>query len=557
MFSNMERSVIGKVMATDKTPTTIDEFWFWTSKDLIINPFDVVCVQHIDNSITYGVVEEISHITDSESFLANFLSSDFGSLSKEAVGNTNRLGMNCVKARVTGNNKNLFIPVHEGALVSSASSRDITEALGLNKISNPSVVGYINMYEGSKNIDRITLPVNVDRRFLIGPEGAHLNISGISGLAAKTSYAMFLLNALLQAQKKEGDVKSAHIIFNVKGCDLLAMDEEPDNGISEDLKKSYAELGLEAKPFENVTYYYPKGIKDEVISYVQPEHYKCQRKLGKAYQYSFTYEDNKDDIDLLFADIDDSTQTIESIINYILSEREFNELVHWNSFIDKVKTKTQSGVAGANKDITVASWRKFSRIINKIIYKNTLFPSARRSDYQVDIKTAIANLKQGDTIVIDIAKLSEGEQAFVFGSVMRAVQDLRFSNQIDNEKLPERVILFVDELNKYASSDLPKNSPIVKTLLDIAERGRSLGIVLFAAEQFKSAIHDRVKGNCSTHAYGRTNAIEISKPDYRYIPNVYKNMMPRLKQGEYILQNPVFTSVLKIQFPLPAYKQFK
>ena len=160
-------------------------------------------------------------------------------------------------------------------------------------------------------------------------------------------------------------------------------------------------------------------------------------------------------------------------------------------------------------------------------------------------------------MVIDIAKLSEGEQAFVFGSVMRAVQDLRFSNQADNEKLPERVILFVDELNKYASSDLPKNSPIVKTLLDVAERGRSLGIVLFSAEQFKSAIHDRVKGNCSTHAYGRTNAIEISKPDYRYIPNVYKNMMPRLKQGEYILQNPVFTSVLKIQFPLPSYKQFK
>lgn len=554
----MERSVIGKVMATEKTPTTIDEFWFWTSKDLIINPFDVVCVQHVDNSITYGVVEEISHITDSESFLANFLSSDFGSLSKEAVGNTNRLGMNCVKAKVTGNNKNLFTPVHEGSLVSSATTSDITEALGLNKISNPSVVGYINMYEGSKNIDRITLPVKVDRRFLIGPEGAHLNISGISGLAAKTSYAMFLLNALLQEQKKEGDIKSAHIIFNVKGCDLLAMDEEPDCGISEGLKKAYAELGLEAKPFENVTYYYPQGCtKDEVISYVQLEHYKNQQKLKKAYQYSFTYEDNKEDIDLLFADIDDSTQTIESIINYILSEREFSDLKDWNYFIDKVKTKTQAGVSGSNKDITVASWRKFSRIIYKVISRNPLFPKARLSDHQVDIKESIKNLKQGETMVIDIAKLSEGEQAFVFGSVMRAVQDLRFSSQADNEKLPERVILFVDELNKYASSDLPKSSPIVKTLLDVAERGRSLGIVLFSAEQFKSAIHDRVKGNCSTHAYGRTNAIEISKPDYRYIPNVYKNMMPRLKQGEYILQNPVFTSVLKIQFPLPAYKQFK
>jgi len=76
---------------------------------------------------------------------------------------------------------------------------------------------------------------------------------------------------------------------------------------------------------------------------------------------------------------------------------------------------------------------------------------------------------------------------------------------------------------------VPKNSPILKQILDITERGRSLGIVLFSAEQFKRAIYDRVKGNCSTHAYGRTNAIEISKKGYRFIPGVYKNMMTRLR----------------------------
>ena len=66
----------------------------------------------------------------------------------------------------------------------------------------------------------------------------------------------------------------------------------------------------------------------------------------------------------------------------------------------------------------------------------------------------------------------------------------------------------------------------------VAERGRSLGIILFAAEQFKSNIHTRVTGNCSTFAFGRTNAIEIAKNDYSFIPSVYKSMMSRLKQGE-------------------------
>lgn len=72
-----------------------------------------------------------------------------------------------------------------------------------------------------------------------------------------------------------------------------------------------------------------------------------------------------------------------------------------------------------------------------------------------------------------------------------------------------------------------------------------------------SAIHNRVTGNCAAFAYGRTNAIEVAKPNYRYIPKVYQNMMTRLKPGEYIVQSFSFTSLLHIKFPRPLYKQFK
>ena len=143
---------------------------------------------------------------------------------------------------------------------------------------------------------------------------------------------------------------------------------------------------------------------------------------------------------------------------------------------------------------------------------------------------------------------------------MRAIYDLKlgqFDDTRSEEDIPNKIIIFIDELNKYASTDVPKSSPILKQIVDIAERGRSLGIVLFSAEQFKSAIHDRVKGNASTHAYGRTNAIEVSKKDYSFIPSVYKSMMTRLEQGEYIIQNPIFRSLLNIKFPNPVYKQFK
>ena len=114
---------------------------------------------------------------------------------------------------------------------------------------------------------------------------------------------------------------------------------------------------------------------------------------------------------------------------------------------------------------------------------------------------------------------------------------------------------FVDELNKFASKDTTKNSPILRQILDVAERGRSLGIILFGAEQFRSNIHPRVTGNCSTLAFGRTNVLETTTKDYSALPTTYKNILTRLEQGEYVIQNPIFRSLLKIQFPKPIYKQ--
>ena len=96
---------------------------------------------------------------------------------------------------------------------------------------------------------------------------------------------------------------------------------------------------------------------------------------------------------------------------------------------------------------------------------------------------------------------------------------------------------------------------MLANLLDITERGRSEGVILFSAEQFRSSIHDRIKGNCGTNIYGRTNAIEVSRPDYKFVPNVYANMMTRLRKGDLIIHHPVFKTLLKIQFPFPSYNQ--
>ena len=65
--------------------------------------------------------------------------------------------------------------------------------------------------------------------------------------------------------------------------------------------------------------------------------------------------------------------------------------------------------------------------------------------------------------------------------------------------LPKRVIIFVDELNKYAPARRGESeSSILEYVLDISARGRSLGVVLVSAEQFMSEVHGQVVGNSST-----------------------------------------------------------
>jgi DNA helicase HerA-like ATPase len=549
--------LIGKIIATEKVPTTVDEFFFWTDKELIIKPFDVVKVNHVKNSITFGVVEEISHLTDSPSFLAGYISSDFGDVKHQSY--TQRIGMNYVKARVVGNSLGIYTPVLDGYPVSLADENDVKEALGLKDIKNPLPCGFIEMYEPPHNI---TIPVHFNSQFLIGPEGAHLNISGISGLASKTSYAMFLLKAIQDQQlTTKSDNSIAFVIMNVKGRDLLAIDE-PNADLTKDDKGIYKMLGLNSDPFKNVTYFYPYS-KDLVTStYGRKPDIESQLKLNKARLYKYIFEDDKENIDLLFSNVDDPTQTMESIVNHIATgQGQFGQISNWKDLLQEIYENTKAGKSG-NKEITVLSWRKFFRLFRKTIEKTTIFSnslSSKPKDRETRLREAIKGIKKNDAFVIDIAKLDEETQGFVFGDVIRSIYELKLGQMDDRNEadIPSKIVIFIDELNKYASKDVPKSSPILHQLLDISERGRSLGIILFSAEQFKNDIHDRVKGNCSTHAYGRTNAIEVSKPDYQYIPSVYKSMLTRLKQGEYVIQNPVFRSLLNIKFPRPIYKQFK
>ena len=105
----------------------------------------------------------------------------------------------------------------------------------------------------------------------------------------------------------------------------------------------------------------------------------------------------------------------------------------------------------------------------------------------------------------------------------------------------------------YLSKIYIKNFRGIKELL--VEFDKKLNVIIGANGQLKTSLMDAIR---LFYVWGEPNRdIEITKEDFRFVPQVYKTMLTRQKQGEYIIQNPVFRSLLNIKFPKPIYKQFK
>ncbi len=109
----------------------------------------------------------------------------------------------------------------------------------------------------------------------------------------------------------------------------------------------------------------------------------------------------------------------------------------------------------------------------------------------------------------------------------------------------------IDELNKYAPRE--GNSPIKEVLLDIAERGRSLGIILIGAQQTASEIERRIISNSSIKIVGRLDPAEAGRPEYGFLPASQRTRATLAKPGTMFVSQPEIPVSLAVEFPFPAW----
>ena len=148
--------------------------------------------------------------------------------------------------------------------------------------------------------------------------------------------------------------------------------------------------------------------------------------------------------------------------------------------------------------------------------------------------------------VVDVAGLDPLAQDLVFARIVSKLRE-----HLERRDLGvDHVVVFVDELNKYAPGDGPETY-VRKMLLDLSERGRYLGLVLFSAQQFRSQVQRRVVGNAGTGVYGRMDADELATPGYATLSPATKIKLATLPKGELMVRHPHFTQPIFVKFPRP------
>lgn len=517
----------------------------------------VVVKNSITDELIYGQVQEIlssmkKNCHDTTLFARNYYESDYIPNLKQGLWSTYATVK--ILASSGNNDDDDDISLINGFDVFKALPEDI-EVIALKQQNIPKSD---RIPAGLVSVGDDLVPLFYSKQYLLGCEGSHLNITGMSGLATKTSYAMFVLKGI---QERYGD-DVAIITMNVKGDDLLHIDE-PNPDLTEKDFLMYRKSGISSEPFKNVKFLYPFAMKKDnyfARTALNKDRLKEQVNNNLAYNYVFSYEEDRHKLDGLFCDVEDSNLTLDSMLHCINESEAFCKLKTWDEL---KKAIDDLGNKGPSNNIHGVSWQMFLRFLNNNI-KYPIFadnPSgtAMSNFRQTRIADNILNITGGETLVIDIAKLPKQLQQFVFRDVVKTVHALKTfdyddKKRITDKPIPEHIVIFVEDLNKFAPAERQK-SPLIRDLCHIASKGSSSGVILFSAQKHKSAVHDAIKANYVTNVYGRSTATEVANSDYEHLPKAYRDQLPMLCRGQLLIEHPVLPAPIKIRFPRPPFKQ--
>jgi DNA helicase HerA-like ATPase len=537
LLSTPMREPVGRVLGTrDATPL---EFWVAVGEGEYLQLDDVVALERVlptgEVVRMYGTVGQVVARHEGARFDSDVFLIEEGILPAEVT--------EAAQVTATRFEPEVFVPPRPGQEVRIAEEEERDRALFFDRMESKVPVGLARNGE----------PLWVNFEFINGERGAHVNISGISGVATKTSYATFLLHSLFTSGVLgPAAVNTKALVFNVKGEDLMHLDRV-NNRLDDEQRARYANLGLPSTPFDSVGLFAPPRLDDpratadvasrsDVISFFWSIHEFCIDDL----------------LPFLFADAEDDRAQYTTVVYNVMAQLRHAESTDTGAaVIDGVKVRTFRELADLITE-RVQSDEHRHRWAGPAMGTGTINAFVRRLQASVRhlgrlIRSDVPDPErhritlQDQVTVVDLHNLNDRAKRFVVGvTLKRAFEDKERAGQSE-----ELLMVVLDELNKYAPRE--GSSPIKEVLLDIAERGRSLGVVLIGAQQTASEVERRIIANSSIRVVGRLDSAEAAREEYGFLPGPHRQRATIVKPGTMILSQPELPVPLVLEFPFPAW----
>ncbi len=565
---------IGRVVTSEDNPATAHEFYFWTAETEAARNLDIghIVAAEAEDATAIAVLDDPRRYSDLQSFLDDFYAYD-GDPALEAL--SDRVEILVFRARVLATKhrterKKSKRPVKSGP-VYFATGPAIEFALGSEDFSGTKIPMLLheNGNESGANGSPQRTPLYVDEDYLLGPEAGHMNITGMSGLSTKTSHALFTISSVFQ--KAKGKTVAA-LMFNVKGADLLFLDkpvevdpdEDPDlagryerarqRGLSPEEKEMYEALGLEMRPFEKLRVFAP-------LRYGMDPNERTVYPADLQKDSLNTLRNARGEAHMVHPIVWDLGQVLPHA-GRIFEQSDYDD--KFRGFVETLRERgiqTQDEFQGLMREIQdyfedeekKTSWYGHNYMtINKVWNRFNTLPSKcsgllvrGRVDYDgsPNVEEPFADREMR---VVDISHLSGVPQDLVVTKVINEVWEKAEKGRLGVDKL----VIFIDELNKYAPSGA-KTSSLKDTLVDISARGRHLSLTLFGAQQFRSKVDDEVVGNAATSLYGRIGDEELTNSSYRSFSTTTREELLQLEKGRLLLRHAHYAVPVFGRFPRP------
>jgi DNA helicase HerA-like ATPase len=571
--------VVGLIDASVDATTRVSHVLIDPNVDVTLDTF-VVSAQrlaHGEALFHYGIVTEVSGRVEGAE-----MATDTARLAAATLP-----GQRFRRAEVTWirTEPEKYLPPASGAPVWVASGMHRRRALFLDKMADHEAIPLGLDLNG----EVLFMPYS----FLNGDRGAHVSISGKSGVATKTSYALFLLYMLFETEHgtraRQGNSHDRAVVFSVKGADLCLLDKRnrvlaAGDATALEALAQWAALGVpQPGPFSQVAVYAPA---EDVAGDVTPVADIKVRPVSEAFAYGWSpYEFIRQGLlQYLFDDLDAGQLSfIEQVVR--------NELLRWCYPLvgdtsgkvvlvdpDLVGDRVSRNWDGAQRALTRKTPQplgagtvvaNLDELVDFVTAKVTDDSAAgfdptwvagvsagTRQAFSRRLWKAVPRLRRlvrsgltpvdlaGQLSVVDVHALHEDAQRFVVAAVLDRV----WANHEDSTA-PGKTFVVLDELNKYA----PRQGagPIGNLLVDIAARGRSLGVILIGAQQNPSGVSRDITNNAALEVCGQIKAAEAT--EMGYLPPDMRQRAQILAPGTMITSQPLLPAPVPVRFPFPPY----